>query len=538
VNQEEIIEVMTRMHELGELATVSDRRAITVAKTSMTSAEETSDKKNATVVGRMRLRLQSLIGGDGLKARVFRGGAWLGVGSASEQILRFVRNMILARLLAPSAFGTMAIVMSAAALLQAFTEVGAREALIQNPKGRDPEYVNAAWWMAFGRATFVYFILFALAPWVAKFYGNPQLTSLLRVATIGLVLEGAISTRAYIAMKDMRFSRWAAITHGGGILGVIITVILGFVLRDVWALVIGTCAESGARCVLSYIICPNLPSFKFDREAFKGLIQFSKGLFGLAPLVIIYMRMDIFVLGKLIPTAALGYYSLGISVAQVPAGFISNLIAQILMPAMSHVQEDRARTRRIVLQVTAVVVFMAMPAVVFAYFCGRSVLTLIYGQAYSVAAMPLFLAACCALVAFVNNQITTAFYAAGKPQAHRLCVVMMAVVMIGLTYPLAKLVGPTGGQLAALASITVGFLIQLNRARYLIGTTLSDYGRVFVQGLSASAVAAVICLVAQQTAAVTRPIFVVALGLFGCVASYAIAAWLLERSPKMTEDYT
>ena len=207
----------------------------------------------------------------------------------------------------------------------------------------------------------------ALALLVARFYGSSDLTPLLRVATVSLVLEGAISTKAYVAMKHA-VSRWAAVTHGGGIFGVIATVILGFLLRDVWALAIGTCAKSLARCVLSFIICPYLPSLKVDRAAFRRLVQFSKGLFGLAPLVIIYMRADIFVLGKLIPTAALGFYSLGISVAQVPAGFISNLLGQIFMPALSQVQNDKDRVRRIVLQVTGFIVFMAMPGVVFAYF--------------------------------------------------------------------------------------------------------------------------------------------------------------------------
>jgi|HubBroStandDraft_6_1064221.scaffolds.fasta_scaffold12229_3 O-antigen/teichoic acid export membrane protein len=492
--------------------------------------------RGSGAINKLRLGVESLLGGDQLRARVFRGGAWLGVGSVSEQSLRFVRNMILARLLAPSAFGTMAIVMSAASLLQAFTEIGVREALIQNPRGREPGFVNAAWWMAFSRSVFIYLILFALAPQVAKFYGNADLTSLLRVATIGLVLEGAISTKAYVAMKDMRFSRWAVVNHGGGILGVLTTVILGFVFRDVWALVIGTCAESAARCVLSFAICPFLPSIKVDRAAFKELVRFSKGLFGLAPLVIIYMRLDIFVLGKLIPTTELGYYSLGISVAQVPAGFITNLLAQIFMPTLSHVQDDKARVRRIVLQVTGFMLCLAMPAVVFAYFCGGPLLTLIYGHQYAVAAIPLALASCCALVAFVNNQITTAFYAAGAPQLHRLCVVMMAVVMIVLTYPLAKWLGPAGGQLASLVAITVGFLIQLNRARHLIGIRVSQYGKLFLQGFAVSAAAVAACLLAQTV--LTRPVFTVALGLFGCVVAYGLAGWILIRNPKVVQDYT
>ena len=69
--------------------------------------------------------------GDALRAKVMRGGAWLGSGNVAEQATRFARNMVLTRLLAPSAFGAMAIVMSSSAIVAALTEVGMKQAVIQ-----------------------------------------------------------------------------------------------------------------------------------------------------------------------------------------------------------------------------------------------------------------------------------------------------------------------------------------------------------------------------------------------------------------------
>jgi lipopolysaccharide exporter len=488
------------------------------------------------ISAKIKSTLEPLLGGDGLKARVFRGGAWLGVGTVSEQSLRFIRNMILARLLAPEAFGTMAIVMSASALLQSFTEIGVREALIQNPRGHEPEYVNAAWWMALSRATSVYLVIFAIAPWMAKFYRNPDLTWLLRVAIVGLVLEGAMSAKAYVAVKAMKFSKWAAIFHGGGIIGILTTIILGFYIRDVWALVIGTCAESAGRFALSYAVCPYLPSFKVDRAALRDLLKFSKGLFGLAPLSFIFMRADIFVLGRLIPAAALGYYSLGISVAQVPALFLLTLLGQILMPALSHVQDDKARMRRIVLKVTEAIALLGMPAIVFAYFCGRPLLTLVYGLPYAVTAGPLILASCSAVINIINALITLVIYAVGAPQLHRRCVAAMAIVMVISIYPLAKLMGPMGAQVAALISITVGFLLQLERVRHLIGIKMSEYGRIFARGAIVSASVVIIFLAARPITIIARPVFTVALGVFGCLVAYGFAGMMLIRKPIPLHD--
>ena len=84
-----------------------------------------------------RTKVSGLLTGEALRAKAMRGGAWLGGGSVAEQAMRLGRNMILTRLLAPSAFGAMAIVMSSSAIVGALTEVGVRQAVIQNPRGHE-----------------------------------------------------------------------------------------------------------------------------------------------------------------------------------------------------------------------------------------------------------------------------------------------------------------------------------------------------------------------------------------------------------------
>ncbi len=116
--------------------------------------------------------MESVLLGDSLKAKVLRGGAWLGSGNVAEQAARFGRNMILTRLLAPEAFGALAIVLSAGGVLQSFTDIGVREGLVQNPNGGEDHYVNTAWWLGFGRAVSLAAVLFAVAPLVARFYGT------------------------------------------------------------------------------------------------------------------------------------------------------------------------------------------------------------------------------------------------------------------------------------------------------------------------------------------------------------------------------
>jgi O-antigen/teichoic acid export membrane protein len=440
--------------------------------------------------------------------------------------------MLLTRLLAPEAFGTLAIVTSATSVLISLTDVGAKEALIQNPRGTEDSYVGAAWWLTVGRALSLYSILFLVAPLISGFYRNGQLTALMRVASASLLFEGLMSSQAYVAIKKMKFQKWAAISHGGGIAGVLITVILSFFIRNVWALVLGTVAESAARCFLSYVLCPFLPSLKLDKAAIRELLRFSRGVFGLAILNLIFIRTDIFVLGKLYSPAQLGVYAMAIYLVQTPVTFIINLLGQTLMSTFSHIQADAQRINRILLQVMAVIFLLGMPMVVFMFFCARPLLGLVYGQAYAAASSALVVAAFVAILNVANAQITTVFYAKGLPQLHRRCVVIMAILMILLIYPFAKQFGLVGGQLACLISIIAGYSFQIERIRKITQLNLARYWRISLVSGIISLCAIAFFLFAKAVGSLSRPIPILLSGVTACLVAYGLGFAIILRDRK------
>jgi O-antigen/teichoic acid export membrane protein len=475
-----------------------------------------------TLYVRGRTALEKVLLGAGLRAKAMRGGAFLAGGSVAEQGSRFVRNMILTRLLAPSAFGTMAIVMSSSALITAMTEIGQRNAVIQNPRGGEDEYLNAGWWMGMGRSLLTYGIIFAMAPFVGHFYGNAELSALLRVTLLSMLFEGAMSPRSILPQKEMKFGRWMTISNGGAICGVILTVVLSFVIRGVWALAIGSCSENAFRCLLSYIVCPGLPRLKLDRHAFRDLYGFSKQGFGLSFLNFIFTRTDIFVLGKLYSATALGVYTMGVYLVQTPSAFLTNMLVQTLLPTFAHVQEDKERVNRILIEVTSWMILLGLPATVGCYLCGSSLLRLIYGTRYAAAAGPLAVAAVVVFLSLLNVLITSVFAGMGRPSLHRRAVAASAVVMMIAIYPACKLLGVVGGQVAALLAIVASYALQIKRMRGLTGLDLLRYGRAFVPAVLASAGALGIGLCARQIGLANRPSANIALNAAVCVIAYAL----------------
>ena len=400
----------------------------------------------------------------------------MGSASTVEQAFRFARNMLLTRLLAPSAFGSMAIVLSSASLITTLSDVGIWPAVVQNPRGGEDDYLNAAWWMGLVRAVGIYILIFFAAPYVARFYGNQILSPLLRVALLNTVLEGLASPRSKLAQKDMDFRKLAFINNGGGVAGVILTVVLSLLMHSVWALAIGYCGEMAFRCVLSYILYPGWPAVRFDGHAFHELLQFSKGMFGLSFLNLVFSRTDIFVLGKLFSPGELGLYSMAINLVQTPASFLISVASVVLLPALAHVQGDNQRANRILVEVTSWSLLLGLPIVVAVSLCGPTLLRVVYGPKYAAAYAALAAAACVMLINLLNSLITTLFFAEGKPALHRRAVATSAIVMVVVAYPACKAFGLVGGQIAALLAITASYLLQVQRIRGITGLRLPRYG--------------------------------------------------------------
>ena len=287
-------------------------------------------------------------------------------------------------------------------------------------------------------------------------------------------------------------------------------------------LAIGYCSENAFRCFLSYILCPGLPSLGWDRQVVREHMKFSKGVFGLSFLNLIFGRADIFVLAKLSSPAALGLYTMAVYLVQTPSVFLISLLGQTLLPVFSNVQADSERLNRILAEVTSWIILLGLPAVVVMALCGPAVLTIVYGARYAAAAGPLAVAAGVVFLNTLNSLITSVFYAGGRPALHRRAVAASAATMLIAIYPACRYLGVLGGQVAALLAIIVSYLLQVRRVRGLTGLNLLRYGEAFVPAGLASAGVLGAGLAVGFLGLATKPVAQIALGVAACVIAYAL----------------
>jgi O-antigen/teichoic acid export membrane protein len=401
--------------------------------------------------------------GDSLKARCARSGVILGIGAFIAKFLGFGSKVVLTRLLVPQDMGLMVMIISLTALFEVLTEVGIKQSVIQHKNGADPEYLNMAWWFQSLRAIGLYVVAFIVAPWLCEFYFSSrpevltrysmeELTTLIRVAFLSILFNGFVSPRAHVLEKKFKFGRAVVITQGGFVLGAIVTIILAFLIRNVWAIVIGFAATGFTRCLMSYVLCPFMPRFAYHRESFQGLYRFAKGMLGLPVLTYIAYNIDVLVAGKLVSTLLIGFYGMALALAFAPRDLFSRIISPILLPAFAEKQNDREALCSAVLKITRISTLLLIPVTALAIICSKTILTFVFGTEYSAAAVPFSL----------------------------LCVYVLLLIQ----YPAIKLFGLTGAAAVVLLASSAAMCVQVAVIRKTIGLNIFDYAVSWVPGLA------------------------------------------------------
>lgn len=468
------------------------------------------------------------IRGSGPRAKIARASMALCIGMISGRGARFVRYMILTRILAPDQFGLMAIIMFVTMAFEAFTEVGLKESVIQNKRGANREYLNVVWWMQAIRGFCLFAIAMLAVPWISSFYGKPELLTLLQVCFLSLLFRGLISPRAHVLEREYKFGRAVFLSQGSSILGTIITLGLALVVRNVWVLVVGFVAESAIRSLFSYILVPFMPRFNVDRESLAELLTFARRMFGLPILTMIAFGADVLVLGKVVTEEQLGMYSLAATLAYLPIDIFGQVIYPILLPVFAEKQDDKNFLCQAVLQITRGIALFGVPLVGFIVSCASGILLLAYGPVYIAVTIPLGILSLQILAQTEGAILASIYFAVGKPHLHRRFVTLRAVIIVGLIYPAVLHFGLLGAAVVVVMANFAALSMQVVWCNRIIELKFLSYLQQYVPGVLL-ALPVVVAVSVLRVVGIKSPVVIFVAGASVFLGISTVGVFVLKR---------
>lgn len=274
--------------------------------------------------------------GGSLKALAMRAASWTIAGRFTDQGLRLVSNVIVARLLFPEAFGLMAIVGVFLYGLQMFSDLGVGPSIIHHSRGEEDRFLDTAWTIQVIRGAIITLGAWAIAWPVSQIYGEPELTGLLGATGCIGVIQGFSSTAMHTQQRKLMLGRVVQLELISQVVRFVVMLVWAWLSPSVWALVGGSLAAASSRSVLSHFYLPHRRHrLRWDRESARSVFHFGSWIFLSSIFTFIGVQGDRMLLGYYLGTSLLGVYYVATRFTEALTGLQGKLTRSVFFPVFA-----------------------------------------------------------------------------------------------------------------------------------------------------------------------------------------------------------
>ena len=395
-----------------------------------------------------------------LSNRVMAGSAWVIGFRFANKLFAAVQLIVLARLLVPDQFGLFAIASMTLLGFDVLTRTGFNDAIIYK-RGNIESYLHTAFMIQVARGLLLAGVVIVCAKYVATFFNEPVAAEVITVLAVIQIVRGFRSLGIVLLARDINFRSEASYLTTGNFVSVAATLILAWILRDVWCLVYGAIIGEIWLTASSYFVHPYRPKLYFSFEKAKELIRFGIWLFLAGVVSYISLQADNIAVGKLLSTESLGVYYMAFRVSNLFVEEVSKPIGRVLQPAYATLQNEPDRLRLALEKAATVFLVVLTPIAAFLMCSAWVTIPLVLGAKW-LKVTEIF--SILLLGAFFRGFAGVArgfFVGTGKPKVEFWTEAVRAASLLVTLYPLFLSFGMEGIAWAATISSGLKFLLVL-----------------------------------------------------------------------------
>ena len=299
---------------------------------------------------------------DSLKSKTVKGVVWSSIERFSTQGVQFLIMIIMARLLTPKDYGLIGMLAIFLAVAQSLIDSGFSQALIRKQDRTDVDN-STVFYFNIVVSSALYLILFIAAPFVADFYNQPELTSVMRVVCLGVILNSlAVVQRALLTVR-IDFKTQAKASLSAAVISGCIGIVLAYCGFGVWSLVVQQLLNLSVNTLLLWIFSKWRPIAVFSWKSFHELFAFGSKLLASGLLDTLYRNIYPIVIGKLFSASSLGHYTRAQQFSEFPSSNVTGIIQRVTYPILCGIQDETERLEAVYrkfLKLSAFIIFPLM----------------------------------------------------------------------------------------------------------------------------------------------------------------------------------
>ncbi|MBI4604788.1 MAG: lipopolysaccharide biosynthesis protein [Planctomycetes bacterium] len=280
---------------------------------------------------------------SGLTSRVLSSLGWVFTNIATKNLIQFARMFVLWKILSPRDFGLNAFAWLVLNGFQLLQDLGFRNALIQRKTDLEAA-VSVTWYANVAFRSLIYGAVFLLAPAFAEHFKEPVVASILRIASITILLGALGNANEALLQKDFRQKRLLVVDAAENVVLTVVQIALALAGLGVWSLAWGAVGGALARSLLLWWFAPirvGRLDLRVAREMWRYGMHMSLSTLG----IWLIKNMDYYFVGKFFRAEALGFYTLAFKLSDLIAVNVVRLLGSVLFPAFAAIGHDLGRVR-------------------------------------------------------------------------------------------------------------------------------------------------------------------------------------------------
>ncbi|MDM9624615.1 oligosaccharide flippase family protein [Rhizobium sp. S152] len=353
---------------------------------------------------------------------------WSTGGYVASQFVRIASNLILTRLLAPEMFGIAAAAAMVSYIVVLLADIGLHQAVIQSPRGDDPEFLDTVWVVQIIRGTLIWIgcIVIAVAighaaslGWMPahSVYASPELPLVIILGTSGIFIDGFQSTKRITSYRRMGLNRITMIDLYSQLGATALGLAVAWLTHSVWACIVFGPASALITTILSHVWIPGRQDrFRLNRKFAVELLRFGRWIMFSSFFTILASNGDKMMMGSWASTQTFGLYTLAFGLIGILDGVGARLQSSVTLPALSKMareNRERFRTSYLKLRASFDIFYLLGAGGIFA--CGQLVVDLVYDDRYA-AAGPMLQILSFSLVTARYGIMNSVYLAIGEPR--------------------------------------------------------------------------------------------------------------------------
>jgi len=300
--------------------------------------------------------------GDDLKKKMVNALTWSLVDRFGQQFIQLIIGLIFARLLTPTEFGLLGLIMVYVALSYVLVESGFSQALVRKQDANETDY-NTVFYFNIFISILLYLILFFTVPIIAKYFNQPQLIPIGRTLFLVIIFNAFCLVPLTKLNRVLDFKTIAKIN----IISIIFSGSFGLVLAlmhfGVWALVGQQVIFNFFRVISFHFFVKWRPQRIFSFNVIRNFWKFSINLLGTSILNVLFNNLYVLLLGLYYPIKQVGYYTQANKLSDTFNFTFQSILTGSTYPLFAQIQNDDERFKRIFREIskkTSIITFPIM----------------------------------------------------------------------------------------------------------------------------------------------------------------------------------